>query len=111
MTSPTREMKEVADTIITEIRRRIVDRKTPILVALDGGSGSGKSGVASLIAEELGATVIQSDDFFAAEISDVEWELRTPEARAATAIDWQRLRTEAIEPLLAGKSAKWHAFD
>jgi uridine kinase len=59
----------------------------------------------------LSAAVIQGDDFFAAEISDAEWELRTPEARAANAIDWQRLRAEALEPLLAGKSAKWHAFD
>jgi para-aminobenzoate synthetase len=111
MNSPTPELKAAADTIVAEIRRRIVDRKTPILVALDGGSGSGKSVIASLIAEELSAAVIQGDDFFAAEIPDAEWELRTPEARAANAIDWQRLRAESLEPLLAGKSAKWHGFD
>jgi uridine kinase len=27
------------------------------------------------------------------------------------AIDWRRLRAEALEPLLAGKPAKWHPFD
>ncbi len=55
--------------------------------------------------------MIQSDDFFAANISDAEWDVRTPEARAADGIDWQRLRTEALEPLLVGHWAKWHAFD
>jgi uridine kinase len=111
MSSPTPGLKSAADTIVAEIRRRIVGRKTPILVALDGGSGSGKSGVASLIAKELGAALIQGDDFFAGNISDAEWESRPPKARAADAIDWQRLRAEALEPLLAGKPAKWRAFD
>lgn len=55
--------------------------------------------------------MIQGDDFFAANISDVEWELRSPKAKAADAIAWRRLRAEALEPLLAGKPAKWHAFD
>jgi para-aminobenzoate synthetase len=105
------ELQAAANTIVAEIRRRIVDCKTPMLVALDGGSGSGKSAVASLIMEELGAAVIPCDDFFAAEISDTEWDLLTPEARADKAIDWRRLRAEALEPLLAGRSAKWHAFD
>ncbi len=104
-------LKSAADTIVAEVRRRIVGRKTPILIALDGGSGSGKSAVASLVAEELDAVLIQGDDFYAANISDAEWELRPPRARAADAIDWKRLRAEALEPLLAGKPAKWHAFD
>ncbi len=111
MESPTREVKLAADGITAEIRRRLANRNRPIVAALDGGSGSGKSTVALLIAEELGAALIQGDDFFAADISDAEWDLRTPEARAADAIDWRRLRAEALEPLLAGKSAKWHAFD
>lgn len=111
MNNPTPELKLSAETIIAEIRRLMVDRNTPLLVALDGGSGSGKSTLAVLIAEKLKAALIQSDDFFAADISEAEWEARTPEARAADAIDWRRLRAEALEPLLAGKPAKWHAFD
>jgi para-aminobenzoate synthetase len=111
MNDPTPELKLAAATIVAEIRRLMVNRNTPSLVALDGGSGSGKSTLALLIAEKLDAALIQGDDFFAAEISDAEWDAHTPEARAADAIDWRRLRAEALEPLLAGKSAKWHAFD
>jgi uridine kinase len=111
MNSPPPELQLAAETIVADIRRLMVNRTTPILVALDGGSGAGKSSLAVLIAEELGAALIQSDDFFDADISDAEWDIRTTAARAADAIDWRRLRAEALEPLLAGKPAKWHAFD
>jgi uridine kinase len=111
MNNPPPELKVAADIIVAEIRRLMANRTTPMLVALDGGSGSGKSTLALSIAEELAAAVIQSDDFFAADISDAEWDTRTPAARATDAIDWRRLRAEALEPLLAGKPAQWHAFD
>ncbi len=35
----------------------------------------------------------------------------SPEQRAADVIDWRRLRAEALEPLLAGQTARWHPFD
>jgi uridine kinase len=111
MNNPAPELKAAVDTIVAEIRRLMAGRTTPILVALDGGSGSGKSTLAVLIAEELDAALIQSDDFFAADISDAGWEARTPQARAADAIDWRRLRVEALEPLHAGRLARWHVFD
>jgi len=76
-----------------------------------GGSGSGKSSLAALVAEALGAVVVPGDDFFAATIPDAEWEARTPAARAADCIDWRRLRAEALEPLRAGRAAAWHPFD
>ncbi len=51
------------------------------------------------------------DDFFAASVSNAEWDRRTPEQRARDAIDWRRLKCEAIDPLRAGRSARWYAFD
>src|SRR5262245_45431082 len=111
MSTPTPELNMAAQTIVAETRRLMASRKAPILVALDGGSGSGKSTLAVMIAEELDAALIQSDDFFAAQISDAEWDARAPKTRAADAIDWCRLRAEALEPLLAGEPARWHAFD
>jgi uridine kinase len=89
----------------------LIDRETPLLLALDGPSGTGKSVLAALVAQALGATVVPSDDFFAAEITDAEWDARSPSQRAADAIDWRRMRRDALEPLLAGKPAAWHAFD
>ena len=99
--------------IVAEVRRRMRDRQGggPLLVALDGGSGSGKSTLAALVAADLDAAIVESDDFFAADITDAEWDAMGPKERAAAAIDWRRLRREALEPLLAGKSASWHPFD
>ncbi len=87
------------------------NRSTPFLVVLDGGSGAGKSTLAARVAKALNASVIASDDFFAAEIPDAAWEAHTAEERARDAIDWRRLRREVLEPLMAGRPAKWHAFD
>ena len=83
----------------------------PMLVAFDGGSGSGKSTLAVLVATELDAAIVPGDDFFAAEVTDAEWDALSPSERAAAAIDWRRLRVEALEPLLAGRIASWHPFD
>jgi uridine kinase len=83
----------------------------PMLVALDGGTGSGKSTLAALVAADLDAAIVESDDFFAAEVTDADWDAMAPRERAAAAIDWRRLRHEALEPLLAGTSASWHPFD
>jgi len=104
-------MNREAETIIAAIRSRMAGHFTPFLVALDGGSGAGKSTLATVIAEALNATVVPGDDFFAAEITDAGWKARSPAARGADGIDWRRLRAEALEPLLAGRPARWHAFD
>ena len=100
-----------ADRIVRAIRRRAANRSGPLLVAFDGGSGSGKSTLAASVASGLGAVVVPGDDFFAAALTDADWERRTPAERARDAIEWRRLRTEALEPLLAGARAVWYPFD
>jgi uridine kinase len=99
------------ETVVDAIRHLLTRYSRPVLVAIDGASGSGKSTFALWLTDQFEAALIQSDDFFAAGISNAEWDARTPEERAADAIDWQRVRVEALEPLLAGDPAKWHAFD
>ena len=84
---------------------------SPILVALDGGSGAGKSTLASMLEQETDSVVVQLDDFFSANIPDWEWDVRSIPERARDVFDWQRLRTDALEPLLASKTARWHPFD
>ncbi len=103
--------KQAAETIVQEAQRRRTEKARPFLIAIDGGSGSGKSTVAFAVAEKLGAVLVPGDDFFAAHIPDAAWAQRDVQARAADCIDWQRLRRQALEPLLARKPARWHAFD
>jgi para-aminobenzoate synthetase len=101
---------QAVDTLVAAIRVSSVTAH-PLVVAIDGHSGSGKSTVAEAVAEAIGAVIIPCDDFFAASVSAVEWDRRTPEQRAADAIDWRRLKREGIEPLRRGCPSRWYAFD
>ncbi len=106
-----RSVRRAVQKIVQRVQRLESERSKPLLIAIDGGSGSGKSTLACAAAEKLGAALVPGDDFFAAHITAEAWTLRDVEARAADSIDWQRLRREALEPLLARKQARWHPFD
>jgi uridine kinase len=105
------DVKSTGEEVVEAIRHLLTRYARPVLIAIDGASGAGKSTFALWLADQFEAALIQSDDFFAAGISNAEWDARTPDQRAADAIDWRRVRVEALEPLLAGKPARWHAFD
>lgn len=98
-------------TIVDAVLRLLAEHNRPVVVALDGRSGVGKSTAAAALVDRLPATIIPTDDFFAAEITDAGWEARTAAERARDAIDWKRMRRSALDPLLAGQPALWHAFD
>jgi uridine kinase len=110
MTNATLESTSPEDAIVAAIQRLLTDRRPPILVAIDGRSGTGKSTLASRVAARVGGTVVEGDDFYAGG-ADAEWELRSVEEKVRECIDWRRLKTEALDPLLAGRSAAWHPFD
>ena len=95
---------------LVEAVRAASERRAPLLVAFDGPSGTGKSTAAAAVAAALDATVVDGDDFYAGG-TIAEWSSWTPEERAARCIDWRRLRAEALEPLLAGRTAMWRRFD
>ena len=105
------DLSEACSQIVTVIDRRAQDRQFPILIALDGGSGAGKSTLASMLEQQMDCVVVQLDDFFAAHIPDREWGSLTVQEKAENVFDWQRVRTEALKPLLAGQTARWHPFD
>ncbi len=111
MTDQAFERTAARDRIIAEIQKQLRKKEPPILVALDGPSGSGKSTLAEMLTDALDAALVQSDDFFAADIPDPEWDTRSTEEKLRDVIDWRRLRREALEPLLNGKPAAWHPFD
>lgn len=96
-----------AISLIDEIMKK---SNRPILVTLDGRSGTGKSTIAKHIAERLGGVEITADDFWVGG-SNEEWDTKSPKEKAEMAIDWKRLRNEVLEPLLAGKPATWYPFD
>jgi uridine kinase len=103
-------LTEASAKIVAAINR-ILTHHSPILVALDGGSGAGKSTLASLLANEVDSVVVQLDDFFSANIPDWEWDSRSVQEKVRDVFDWNRLRTNAIEPLLANQTARWYPFD
>ena len=66
------------------------------LVAVDGGAGAGKTTLANRLAEELGAPVIQLDDFIS--FGDLEgW--------------WPRFESQVLEPLFLGERAHFQIRD
>jgi uridine kinase len=87
----------------------------PLVVALDGRSGAGKSVLAQAVALHTGGCVLEGDDFYAPRL-DREG-LAAAAARSAAeladdgVIDWRRLRSEALEPLAAGRPARYHPYD
>ena len=105
------DLTTACSTIQVAINHTLQKDQPPILVAVDGGSGAGKSTLAAMLEQEIDCVTVQSDDFFAAYIPDWEWDVRSLPERVRDVLDWQRLRSEALEPLLASQTATWHPFD
>lgn len=95
---------------VSRLKREIEQRrenKKPFLVAIDGGSASGKSTLGAALAEELQATLVHMDDFF------LPMEMRTEErfAQPGGNVHWERVRTEVLEPIRQGKEPEYGVFD
>lgn len=99
------------DRAVRAIESTLSQRRAPIVVALDGGSGASKSTLAVRIADVFDVALVPIDDFFSADITDAEWDAFTVEERLKHVFDWQRLRETAIEPLVEGQPARWYALD
>lgn len=83
------------------------DRDAPLVVAIDGRSGVGKSTLAGWLARELPAGLIEGDDFYAGGTGILG---DPPKARAARCIDW-RAQRRVLSDLRQGQAASYHAFD
>ncbi len=83
----------------------------PVLVALDGRSGVGKSTLASQVATEIGAAalVIDGDDFYCGG-DDAYWDALGPAEKVDLVIDWRRQRT-LLGCLRRGEPATWRPYD
>lgn len=78
----------------------------PLVVALDGHGAAGKSTLAEAVAAQLGAVVVRVDDFFRP-----AGEAGIDGVPMSAYYDWQRLRHEALEGLVAGRRVSFAAFD
>ncbi len=105
------KLDPACEAVAERVRRELAQRNGSLIVAIDGASGAGKSTLADRLARELHATVVRSDEFFSAEITDAQWNARSPAERAADAIDWRRMRMQVLEPLLARRAASYFPFN
>lgn len=104
-------LQKHAKHVIDTIQQRLSTLERPIVVAIDGGSGAGKSSLAAIIQTQLEAALIPIDDFFSAHIPEQQWYAFSPLERLEYVFDWTRLRRQVIKPLLRGEIARWQAFD
>ncbi len=90
--------------------RDLAQSTSPVVVALDGRSGTGKSTLAEWMAGQLDGLHVDQDDFYAGgEL--YAWQRLTPQEKADRLIDWRRVRDEVLLPLRAGRGASWRPFD
>ncbi len=98
-------------TVVEAARRLSPSIEAPLVIGIDGRSGVGKTTLASQVAREVEAAVVPMDDFFAGFLPYAAWDSMAVEERAERVFEWPRLRSEALLPLLAGQTARWHPFD
>lgn len=81
--------------------------KYPALIAIEGGSASGKTTLSQLLGEVYDCNVFHMDDFF------LRPEQRTKDrfAQAGGNIDHERFLEEVLLPLSQGKAVQYRRFD
>ncbi len=91
--------------VFTEIDKRL--SKGSAIIAIEGGSASGKTTLASMLQQVYGCNVFHTDDFFlrpgqrtAARLSEIGGNL-----------DRERFADEIVKPLMTGKQICYRRFD
>lgn len=85
----------------------LLTKKAAVLVAIEGGSASGKTSLAALLEKVYDLNVFHMDDFF------LQGHQRTPErfAQPGGNVDRERFRAEVLDPLLRGEPFRYRKFD
>ena len=85
----------------------LLEGKNFVIVAIDGKCTSGKTTLASKLAEIYDCNVFHMDDFF------LRAEQRTPErfAEVGGNVDYERFQKEVLLPLKSGKAFSYRPFD
>jgi uridine kinase len=79
----------------------------PVLVAVDGAGGAGKTVFAEALREsDPSVRVVHIDDFY-----KPSSERTSRGAEVGGDFDWRRLRRQVLEPLRSGRSARYERYD
>lgn len=79
----------------------------PLLVAIDGPCGSGKTTLSTLLSQRYAANVFHCDDYFPRPHQRTEARRAEPGGN----LDRDRLAAEILAPLRGGRAARWRRFD
>jgi uridine kinase len=85
----------------------LLKQKEHVIIAIDGKCASGKTTLASMLAEQYDCNVFHLDDFF------LRPEQRTETRFAETGgnVDYERFRQEVLIPLIARQQFAYRPFD
>ena len=99
-------MEKILETAKHQINM-LLEEKNFVIVAIDGKCTSGKTTLASQLAEIYDCNVFHMDDFF------LRPEQRTPErfAEVGGNVDYERFHEEVLLPLKSGKAFYYRPFD
>ena len=99
-------MESIMETAKKQIDELLAAKDT-VIVAIDGKCTSGKTTLASKLAEIYDCNVFHIDDFF------LRPEQRTPErfAEVGGNVDYERFQEEVLLPLKNGKAFSYRPFD
>ena len=99
-------MERTLETVIKKIDA-LLKEKDFVIVAIDGKCTSGKTTLASELAQIFDCNVFHMDDFFLRPVQ------RTPErfAQVGGNVDYERFHEEVLLPLRSGKAFSYRPFD
>ncbi len=93
-------------TLISRIES-LKNGKKPFIVAIDGMCASGKTTLARMLSNVLSAPVYHMDDFFLPPVKRTKERL----LEAGGNVDYERFRTDVLDPLLSCKPFSFRPFD
>lgn len=101
---------KAARDIVPAVLKRIGElqsRERPLLISIDGRSTAGKTTLAAAISECIDCNVVHMDQFY------LKPSQRTSERYAEPGgnVDYERVKEEVIDPLLAGEEFSYRPYD
>ncbi len=95
---------------ISAVVNAMRDTQKLVLVAIDGGGGSGKTTFARKLGMLTNATVVSGDDFYRV-LDEHERDKLDAQSGYLQYFDWQRLLSQVLKPIREGLAASYKQYD